>query len=403
LTKKWRIVFNYELFTTTNQQIKNNYNNNNGNYDQLDSITSGNFKSIKLQNKLGASLHYDFKKHSVKIGFTARNVLIDNQNLFVHSVLKQNNTTVLPSFMYKFKISKNSEFRINANANSSLPDINFLQPIANNANPNSIFIGNTNLKPSYTASSNISYNIYNPMSGGYLWTGVNSSYGWNQLISTTQFDAIGRRITSYLNGNTLNYLSGYLNGGIPLIKQVLSLEPEISYVYNNRINYVDNLKNTLVAHTIEPSIGISAYLDVVDISFGFDYTYTSNKNSISSNMNLDNQMFGLNADVGVYLDFGMEITTDFEYKNYRNLSDGYNAKPFIWNASIKQTLGKNKSWELKLQVFDILNQNIKIQRSASSNMIIDSRTSIISRYFLFTLGYKFNSTFKKNATPKNEQ
>lgn len=120
-------------------------------------------------------------------------------------------------------------------------------------------------------------------------------------------------------------------------------------------------------------------------------------------MNLDNQMFGLYADVGVYLDFGMEITTDFEYKNYRNLSDGYNAKPFIWNASIEQTLGKNKSWELKLQVFDILNQNIKIQRSATSNMIIDSRTSIISRYFLFTLGYKFNSTFKKNATPKNEQ
>lgn len=403
LTKKWRIVFNYELFTTTNQQIKNNYNNNNGNYDQLDSITSGNFKSIKLQNKLGASLHYDFKKHSLKIGFTGRNVLIDNQNLFVHSVLKQNNTTVLPNFMYKFKISKNSEFRISANANSTLPDINFLQPIANNANPNSIFIGNSNLKPSYTASSNISYNIYNPMSGGYLWTGVNSSYGWNQLISTTQFDAIGRRITSYQNGNTLNFLSGYLNGGIPLIKQVLSLEPEIGYQYSNRINYVDNLKNTLVVHAIEPSIGISAELDVVDISFGFDYAFTSNKNTISSNMNLDNQMFGLYADVGVYLDFGMEITTDFEYKNYRNLSDGYNAKPFIWNASIEQTLGKNKSWELKLQVFDILNQNIKIQRSATSNMIIDSRTSIISRYFLFTLGYKFNSTFKKNATPKNEQ
>ncbi|MEZ4889969.1 MAG: outer membrane beta-barrel protein [Crocinitomicaceae bacterium] len=129
---------------------------------------------MKLQNKLGASLHYDFKKHSVKIGFTARNVLIDeNQNLFVHSVLKQNNTTVLPSFMYKFKISKNSEFRINANANSSLPDINFLQPIANNANPNSIFIGNTNLKPSYTALLIlVTAAFYNPMSGGYLWTGL---------------------------------------------------------------------------------------------------------------------------------------------------------------------------------------------------------------------------------------
>ncbi|MCO5260423.1 MAG: outer membrane beta-barrel protein [Crocinitomicaceae bacterium] len=403
-SKKWSMEFSYELFNTTNQQLKNSYNFNQGNYDILDTTTSGDFKSVKMQNKLGLIATYEFKNHTVKLGAVGRNVLTDNQNIYTQTIIKQNQTAVLPRFTYTYKISKNSRFRWGINTNSILPDINYLQPTTNNNDPNYITIGNPNLKPNYLISSDLNYNIYNPLSGGYLWTSFYTAYAINQFISTKNYDSIGRSINSYINGNTLNYLGGSISGGIPIVKQVLTLEPEFGYQYGNRFNYVNNNKNKLLTHSLSPSIRLNLEADIVEFNVGFNYNYSLNKNSINSEMNLVNQTYGISSELSVYLPYGMNISTDIDYKNYRELSDGYNVKPFIWNASIEQTLGKNKQWGLKIEAYDLLNKNVKINRSANANIITDSRTAIISRYFLLHLSYKFNSTFKssKKTTKDNE-
>ena len=44
---------------------------------------------------------------------------------------------------------------------------------------------------------------------------------------------------------------------------------------------------------------------------------------------------------------------------------------------------------------DVLNQNIIAQRLIQNNMIIDNKTTIISRYFLLRLTYKFNNNKTK--------
>lgn len=403
LSKKIRMEFTYELFNTTNQQKKETYNKQGGFYDELDSLTSGNFKSIKFQNRLGASFIYDFRKHFFSFDVAGRNVLIDNQNHYLQTSTKQNETAFLPRMRYIFRITKNSKFQFNVNTNSTLPSINLLQPIRDNSNPNSILVGNEQLRPNYSISSNINYNIYSPLSGAYIYIGLYGAYGINQFIQSTKYDSIGRSINTYINGNTLDYTGSYLSGAIPIVKQVLMLEPRVNYSYGNKYNYVNNLKNALIAHNLSTSLGISLYTDVVEFNFSFDYTYGLNKNKINSALNLTNHTYGLSSDISIYLPWEMVLNTDFEYKNYHNLSTDYNAKPFIWNAEIEQNLGKNKQWTIAVQAYDLLNQNVKVSRSATSNYITDKRTAVISRYFMLNLTYKFNSTFKKAKPTENEE
>ncbi|HZG00851.1 MAG TPA: hypothetical protein VEY71_07605, partial [Chitinophagales bacterium] len=46
---------------------------------------------------------------------------------------------------------------------------------------------------------------------------------------------------------------------------------------------------------------------------------------------------------------------------------------------------------------DLLNQNIDTRRDVQDNVITDTNTNIISRYFLFRVTYKFNSTKTKDT------
>ncbi|MBK6835039.1 MAG: outer membrane beta-barrel protein [Bacteroidetes bacterium] len=91
----------------------------------------------------------------------------------------------------------------------------------------------------------------------------------------------------------------------------------------------------------------------------------------------------------------LPLETDGLYTINSNRSDGYNLNYLTWNASAGKKFLKNENLIVSLIAKDILNQNISAGRSVSSNVITDSKTTIIKRYFLLQLTYKFNSTKTK--------
>ena len=63
---------------------------------------------------------------------------------------------------------------------------------------------------------------------------------------------------------------------------------------------------------------------------------------------------------------------------------------------------KDKSLEAKVSVFDILNQNRSIGRTVTGNYTEDYNTTVLKRYFMFTLTYTFKK-FKSGTQPKAEE
>ena len=90
------------------------------------------------------------------------------------------------------------------------------------------------------------------------------------------------------------------------------------------------------------------------------------------------------------------IESDAEYTIKSKRANGYNIEYAIVNAAISKHFGKLENFIVAIKAFDILNQNIVANRQVYNNIITDSRTKIITRYFLLNLTYKFNSQKTKD-------
>jgi hypothetical protein len=63
-----------------------------------------------------------------------------------------------------------------------------------------------------------------------------------------------------------------------------------------------------------------------------------------------------------------------------------------WNAFISKKFLKKKELIVKLQVFDILNQNLGFTRSAQGNMVTQNSYLTIRRYGMLSVAWNFTHT-----------
>jgi hypothetical protein len=75
----------------------------------------------------------------------------------------------------------------------------------------------------------------------------------------------------------------------------------------------------------------------------------------------------------------------------RGLAGGYNQNFLQWNIAFGKKFLKNNSAELKLSVFDVLNQNKNITHTVSALNITDSRTNTLQRFALLTFTYNLRN------------
>jgi hypothetical protein len=88
---------------------------------------------------------------------------------------------------------------------------------------------------------------------------------------------------------------------------------------------------------------------------------------------------------------GIFAESDLSNMFYRGLSAGYNQNYWLWNAGIGKKIFSNQRGEVKLTVFDILDQNKDIRRSVNDFYIEDTRTYTLQRYILFTFTYNLRN------------
>ena len=89
-------------------------------------------------------------------------------------------------------------------------------------------------------------------------------------------------------------------------------------------------------------------------------------------------------------------STDLDYTINSGLSAGYNQHVAYWNASLALQIFKKKDGEIKLGVYDILNQNKSFTRSTGDNYIQDTRTNVLKRYLMLSFTYNFKKGSQQN-------
>lgn len=396
INRKLKLTFQYKLdyFYGTQSNLTNDRDAN-GVYGDFNPFYSNDFTNDRIENRAGVGMVYTAKKQTINVGTRARNVLIDNVNNFTEDVISQNVNNILPYLEYTYKFSNSQRLRLNYTTSSQQPSLNQLQPVPDNTNPNNLVIGNPDLVPNYTHSFNGFYNKWNAIEQSYVWASGFFTYTNDAFSNSILFLPDGRTISQSINVDG-NFFGGiYAGGGIPVLNKLLRIDPNVNITYSNFKSEIMGMENQTVNWAYSAGSMFSIRNDSIEVSIGMDITYTDPSSSLSMGANQPFWFQSYKAEIFFELPGRFFIDSDARYILNTQRAEGFNINPFIWNAKLNRRFLKTGNLTLNIAAYDILNQNIGINRSIMNNVIMDTRNVIIARYFTVGATLRFNNAKSK--------
>ena len=396
LNKKFSLELSHSLTYNngTNNQLTYSYSNVTGKYDLTVDSLSNRFKQIITVNKPGAKISYSFKKIKFNFGSGFGFTHFDLADKTFNKDYIRNYTNFFPSANFTYSYKSNYSIRFNYNGNTRQPTLNQLQPLRDNNDYFNQYIGNPNLKPSFTNNFSVSHNTYNFLKEIWSYQSLSLRTISNSITNnrTINLDS-GKTTTQPINTNGNISLNFYGGIGIKLKKLDLrvGLNPNISYSkFADVINSKTSFSQTL-------NSGLSIYLSKSKdkkYDFSLSENFNNNRNTTSQNNTL--KKFNTNnvrLDGTVYYKKIWSLSTDYNFFSRQKTVDFQNnLTNQIWNARMQRTFKKDE-FTAYLLVRDILNQNIGIERSFYGNTLSEERNERLKRYLM--IGFTWN--FKNKA------
>ncbi len=390
-TKKIKSEFTYNFIDHKSANYRNTYDFSGTGYDLFNPALSNNFENKRQTNKVGTKLVYEIKKYRVGLQMNYRNVYQQNVNITTGQKLQQSVNNFLPAASFNYRPNQGSNLNILYISSSQQPDLNQMQPVIDNTDPNRIVIGNPNLKPTFTNNLSVNYYFYKGISDRNLYAGGNFGNTNDQISYSSTFDSLGKTISQPINIDGNYYASVYMGNGFPLFKRFMKLYYNLNMSYNNNVSLVNGSKTISQSTNLSPGMNVEKNSDKFTVNIGANYNYNLPRSNISIQSNQPYYSYEIYGTIFMKFPKGFSITSDGKYNNNGNRVTGYNLNYFILNASLAKSFFKTEDLIISINANDILNQNIANDRYISSNQIVDTKTQIIKRYFLLKVLYKFNS------------
>jgi hypothetical protein len=396
ITKFTRLELEYQFnfFETTNG-VQTFNQDGNGIYTNIDSTFSNSFENRQMINFVGLFGRIEKGKHMIRAGARLRNNQTSNLNLFTQDVFNQNVNNILPSVTYRFKPKQSAQLRVGYSTDARLPSIGQLQPLLDNTNPNQIFIGNANLVPSYSHDINVNYNTWNGIKSHWIWGGIYGSQTNNAFSNSITFNPNGQTVSETINVNGNYSFGAYSGAGKRYFDDLFTLNIDINTDYRNNNNIINGDENTTKNLSAGGGLNTMFDNDTLLVSLGFNTNYNKPRSTLGLGSNQPFWQHTFDVEFGWEVIKRLRFETDATYNILTQRADGFNLNYVIINASLNYRFLKNENLVLSLQANDILNQNTTVSRNITTNMIMDSRTQIINRYFMLKLTWNFKNRLKE--------
>lgn len=399
LWKNTFLVLNYKLSVSRNDAERNTFAKNTANnkYDDLVDTLSNHFIFNTTGHTGSANIRYSVKKFNFSFGSGFGTV-----NYRLNDLFKQTDRNVvfnnfIPSATFNYTPKPQRRFNFTYNGSTQNPTLSQIQPIIDNIDPLNLTIGNPNLRQSFVHQFNLSGSDYKVLKSRSISFGLNYSRTENAISNSSFVDSDGRRINQAINvdGN-YNFRArvGYGFDIIPSLNLNFDISPSINQ-FANRVNGLDNITKN---KALSLSINMGYWGDKWINFYGYG-SATQNNSTTSIRPDISTKFWTYNAYANVqfklkkiktYIDLDLDANIYQKTAVFADQRDVY-----LVNASIRKVISKNDQWELKASVNDIFNQNLGINRNASSNFITETTNQTIQRYALFSLIWNFS----KNGKP----
>ncbi len=428
LSKHMILQLNYSHTYTHSTTINNTYDyvDSLKGYDSFDSLFSNSYKFTQNSDVVGLYWRIQETKFNLSVGSGLQWTTFTSDNTTKGIDFERGYRNLTPTVNFSYNFSSTQHFRLNYLGRVGTPSPSQLQPLTTTTDDVNFTVGNPNLKPQFTQSIRMLYASFDPSTQKVLFATVNASKISNDIQSEVYStnNGTGGQTSTYTNLNGTYSLSGYLNFGFPLRvpKSNMNFITNVNYSQSQTLTASDagaadsNLfthvytKNTSVGETISWTTNIKKNFDM-NISAASTYTipthkeitpYTSTKSGASAiNSNLNSFSEVVSTEFTAYTNNGWLLAASFDYTYTYTGSSSYNISAPILTPSIAKQLFKKKNGEVRLTVFDVLNQNASATKTISTSQIAYSRTNMLTRYAMLTFTYNLNNFPGQRRGPGN--
>jgi hypothetical protein len=324
----------------------------------------------------------------------------------VNNSFKRNTADINQNFFYLLPaINLNiSRFSINYNRNVQLPNIGDMIPYTVVFSPLYSVTGNPALKPTTSNNFNINFNRYNYQSGTSYNVALGASFEQNSIFRqrTINADLVETSMPINRNGRYSYNLNGFVNKQIKKSKDFkLSSRSNVGLSTSRNFFVVNEQSGYQYNYNIYFTEGLSLnWKDKIEINPEYTLTKSFITYSGGAFSNQNTLVHRANTHFNIFLPQKFNIEGYYNYMYNPLVTPGFQKSSNLLSLSIAHQLLKKDRGEIKLSSYDILNQNINSYRYVNENIITDTQSEVVKRYFMLTLQFKFNKSTTKEEGKK---
>jgi hypothetical protein len=398
LTKKLALELGYQLSLNngTNDQTTLKYDSTAAKYNSKLDTLSNNFRQNITQNIPSFKINYSHKKIKANFGLGVSFINFNLKDLSSNITANRNYTNFNPMANLTYTRKANNSFSIKYNGNTKQPTIDQLQPLRNNNDLFNQYIGNPNLKPSFTNTFSINNFGYNFAKDLWQYQTIMVSIENNSIANNRISDSkTGLTQIQPINTNGNFNLNFYGGTGFKKKKIDTRFSFNFNMGFNRYVDFVNNAKNISDNTNAGLNININKSKDKkYDLSMYFGPNFNLQK---TTQNNIRNKYlstnFGINSTV--YYKKVWSINVDYNLDSRQKTAQAPSLTYNIINAKLQRTFKKDE-YTIYFTARDLLNQNIGLDRNFYGNTFTETRNTRLQRYFM--LGFAWN--FKNKAATK---
>jgi hypothetical protein len=378
--------------TIPNPQLNYNYNYDYG-FSTHRIGASYMFENEKIKYSLGAAVQPSTLKGTAK----SLNDAVD---------IDRSNLNIIPIARFEYKFSRQSNITFNYSGRSSEPGISQIIPFEVSTNRTSTTIGNANLDPEFRHSMNIRLRTGDFQKGKSFFAMLRSEITQDKIVSLNKrYTEAGEGIiqdVGYINESDPVYnINSFYHWSRAFKEKTYNIMYGGGVSYARTISYLtDNQDASLVNNSAAAGFdkGINNNTTLTQMLFfrynpsenfelnpGVRYNYNWTSSTLPDFASPNTQKIVPNIIGSVNITpttiFGADVSKEFN-KGYRS-----NVNPFIINSYIEQRFLKDQRATVRLQGFDLLDQQTNINRTVGE-ILRDSQTNRLARYFMLTFTFK---------------
>jgi hypothetical protein len=341
---------------------------------------------------------------NVSIDLTSNTMIRVGLNLETHSIADNfhsnvPNTSRLYKFLFPVFKLDGQNYNVDYYESIAQPEIYQMQPITLQISPVEKLTGNPNLTPTHSRDLSFSYYGSNNDKQSYINVNGGISLIEDNVIQVSTKDDNGFVTSTFANKNGGWTARLRASRGKQFKKSQIwqiNLNNGVGGYYNQQAFFFNGDGGTQHNYSVtgSQSVGIN-YRSIVSLNSTYALTAVITNYAGVDYASVNSLRHRVTSVASVTWPKNFIFDAQYQYNYNPQIPAGFSKSSNVVNLAVTMQMLKQNRGQVKLSVYDLLDQNTTTYRYAVNNSITSGEQQILKRYFFINYQYKLNSIKSK--------